>query len=305
MAFTAPKHFTSINNALESLFGEGTKISQTDRVFGGDINDAYKLTLTNNARIFMKTNLIKNAAFFQAEALGLQAIAQTNCIGTPRILGIGTQAGADVYSFLLLEWIEECRPVSDYWELFAGQLAGMHQAPTNDFVPRGTYGFLQDNFIGAGKQCNAARDSWISFFRDCRLEPQLRSADRYFDTADRKRILKLLDRLGDFLTEPDRPSLLHGDLWSGNFMTGSDGRAWLIDPAAYVGHAEADLAMTELFGGFSHAFYTAYKEVFPLQPGYKDRRDLYNLYHLLNHLNLFGGSYLAGVLRTVRKYAAR
>lgn len=303
MAFNAPKHFTSMNSALESLFGEGTKIVRSDRVFGGDINDAYGLTLSNGARIFMKTNTVKNAAFFQAEALGLQAIAQTGCIGTPRILGSGTQAGADRYSFLLLEWIEGKPPVKDYWELFARQLAEMHQAPAEDFVPDGTYGFWQDNFIGAGPQKNDARKSWITFFRDCRLEPQFRAAEHYFDSISQKQILKLLDRLGDFLTEPERPSLLHGDLWSGNFMTGSDGRAWLIDPAAYVGHAEADLAMTELFGGFSPAFYAAYREAFPMQPGYKDRRDLYNLYHLLNHLNLFGGSYLAGVLRTVRRYA--
>lgn len=302
MAFTTPQHFTSINSALASLLGEDTKIAQSDRVFGGDINDAYRLTLTNGERIFMKSNTLKNAVFFQAEALGLQAIAQTGCIGTPRILGSGTQAGADGYSFLLLEWIDGEPPVKDYWELFAYQLAKMHQAPAEAFVPGGTYGFLQDNFIGAGPQCNAARNSWITFFRDCRLAPQFRAADHYFDASDRKRILKLLDRLGDFLTEPERPSLLHGDLWSGNFMTGSDGRAWLIDPAAYVGHAEADLSMTELFGGFSHAFYAAYREAYPMQPGYKDRRDLYNLYHLLNHLNLFGGSYLAGVLRTVRKY---
>ena len=305
MAFTAPKQFTSTNGALESLFGEGTKIVRSDRVFGGDINDAYGLTLTNGARIFMKSNTIKNAAFFQAEALGLQALAQTGCIGTPRILGSGTQAGTNGYAFLLLEWIDGKSPVKEYWELFAGQLAKMHQAATDDFVPNGTYGFLQDNFIGAGPQCNAARDSWVSFFRDCRLEPQFRMADCYFDAADRKRILALLDHLGNYLIEPDSPSLLHGDLWSGNFMTGSDGRAWLIDPAAYVGHAESDLAMTELFGGFSPVFYAAYRESYPLQPGYKDRRDLYNLYHLLNHLNLFGGSYLAGVLRTVRKYAAR
>lgn len=304
MPFTAPKHFTSLNNALESLFGEDTKIMQSDRVFGGDINDAYSLTLSNGERIFMKTNTIKNAAFFQAEALGLQAIAQTGCIGTPRILGSGTQAGTNGYAFLLLEWIDGKPPVKDYWELFAGQLSKMHQAPTKDFVPNGNYGFLQDNFIGAGPQCNAARDSWVTFFRDCRLEPQFRMADRYFDAADRKRILTLLDHLENYLIEPDFPSLLHGDLWSGNFMTGSDGRAWLIDPAAYVGHAEADLAMTELFGGFSPIFYAAYREAYPLQPSYKDRRDLYNLYHLLNHLNLFGGSYLAGVLRTVRRYAS-
>ena len=102
--------------------------------------------------------------------------------------------------------------------------------------------------------------------------------------------------------EPPRPSLLHGDLWSGNFITGSDGQAWLIDPAVYVGHAEADLAMTELFGGFHPRFYAAYREVNPLQPGYELRRDLYNLYHLLNHLNLFGRGYLLSVLRILNRY---
>ena len=114
----------------------------------------------------------------------------------------------------------------------------------------------------------------------------------------------LLDHLDQYLTEPAFPSLLHGDLWGGNFVTGPDGHAWLIDPAVYVGHFEADLAMTELFGGFKRAFYDAYREANEIPPGYYDRRDLYNLYHLLNHLNLFGGSYLAPVRDTLRRYAS-
>lgn len=303
MSFTLPQHFTSMDSALESLFGEGTKIARSERISGGDINDAYGLTLTNGAHIFMKSNTVKNATFFTAEAIGLHAIAKTGCIGTPRILCSGTETGRNGYSFLLLEWIEGRRPISDYWEIFARQLADMHRASAKDFVPNGRYGFIQDNYIGAREQKNAARESWIDFFRDCRLEPQFQAAHSYFNADERKRILTLLDHLDDFLTEPEQPSLLHGDLWSGNFMTGSDGRAWLIDPAAYVGHAEADLAMTELFGGFSPTFYAAYREDSSMQPGYHDRRDLYNLYHLLNHLNLFGGSYLSSVQRTVRRYA--
>ena len=127
-------------------------------------------------------------------------------------------------------------------------------------------------------------------------------AEQYFEASERRMINNLLERLDTLLIEPEYPSLLHGDLWSGNFMTGDDGKAWLIDPAVYVGHAEADIAMTELFGGFSEEFYSAYRETAPMQAGYEDRRDLYNLYQLLNHLNMFGGSYLSSVRRIVRRY---
>ena len=127
-------------------------------------------------------------------------------------------------------------------------------------------------------------------------------AQRYFDASVRRRFDRLLDRLDTLLAEPDRPSLLHGDLWSGNILQGSDGKAWLIDPAVYVGHAEADLAMTELFGRLPAAFYGAYREVNPVFPDYAGRRDLYNLYHLLNHLNLFGPGYYASVLAALGRY---
>lgn len=171
----------------------------------------------------------------------------------------------------------------------------MHQASTAGMVSNGKYGFDCDNYIGRRRQVNTGYDSWIGFFRDCRLEPQFQDADRYFDREDWKRIGRFLDHIDDILVEPEYPSLLHGDLWSGNVITGNDGGAWLIDPAVYVGHAEADLAMTELFGGFPQAFYDAYKEAAPLQPGYERRRDVYNLYHLLNHLNMFGRMYLPEV----------
>ena len=279
-----------LNDTLSSIFG--ATLSGASPVLGGDINDAFHLTLTDRTRVFMKANRSASPAFFRAEADGLRAISATNAIRVPRVIGTGQddRFGA----FLLLEWVEPARQKPDYWEAFGHELADMHNAKAARF------GWDSDNYIGAGNQINTRRDSWVEFFRDCRLAPQFQKAMHCFDAADRRRITRLLDHLDTCLTEPAHPSLLHGDLWSGNFITGSDGHAWLIDPAVYVGHAEADLAMTELFGGFHSAFYGAYREVNPIEPGYGQRRDLYNLYHLLNHLNLFGNSYLGSVLNVVR-----
>lgn len=324
-----PQHFTSLEDALHSLFGSGIQIEKAGRIAGGDINDAYRLALSDGTHIFMKANTKENASFFTAEAAGLSAIAQTGAIGTPKVLCSGTDAGGEGsffqrigsgtgfgmrvgtgvgkdkgHAFLLLEFIGNSRRIPNYWEIFAQELAAMHQAQTAGLVPGGTYGFAKDNYIGAGHQDNMVHNSWISFFRECRLEPQVRRAAGYFGQAGLKKIMRLLDRVDRILVEPEHPSLLHGDLWSGNAITGNDGKAWLIDPAAYVGHAEADLAMTELFGGFPREFYAAYEKAAPLQPGYGGRRDLYNLYHLLNHLNLFGRTYLGAVQGIVEGYGA-
>ncbi len=297
----APQHFNSLTDALCSLFGRETKIEQTIRISGGDINEAYGLVLTGGKRIFMKSNTMENASLFVAEADGLSAIARTKTIGTPQILGLGTDEDRGGYSFLLLEFISGRDRVTDYWEDFARQLSDMHHASTVGLTASGNYGFNADNYIGMRRQINAGYDRWTEFFRDCRLEPQFRDAERYFDKEDWKRISRMLDHLDEILIEPESPSLLHGDLWGGNVITGNDGRAWLIDPAVYVGHAEADLAMTELFGGFPRNFYDAYQEVAPLQPDYEHRRDVYNLYHLLNHLNMFGRMYLSEVRSIVRR----
>jgi len=303
MAATTVQHFISLVDALYSLYGDGIRIAGVDRITGGDINQAYGLRLTDGTYIFMKTNEKQNISFFTCEAAGLDAIARTKAIGTPRILCSGTDEDRGGYSFLLLEFIRGGRQIAGYWETLAQQLAAMHRAPAEDFVSGGGYGFSHDNYIGARQQVNARHDSWIAFFRDCRLEPQFRHAEHFFGTSDRKKITKLLDHLDKYLVEPERPSLLHGDLWSGNVMTGSDGSAWLIDPAVYVGHAEADIAMTELFGGFPRKFYAAYREAGFLPPGYCDRRELYNLYQLLNHLNMFGYMYLPSVNHIVRRYS--
>lgn len=303
MAFTVPPFFSSIKDALAALFGNNVKIAHSCKVSGGDINEAFSLKLTDGSHIFMKSNTKENIGFFTAEAMGLQAVAQTGTIQTPHILCCGTEEAQGGYSFLLLEFINGKHRIEAYWQTFAEQLAAMHNSPAAEFVPDGNYGFIQDGYIGATKQHNTPQANWVAFFRDCRLKPQFEAAACYFDIATLRQIDSLLDHLDKFLEEPEHPSLLHGDLWSGNFITGNDGKAWLIDPAAYVGHAEADIAMTELFGGFPPAFYDAYAKAAPLQPGYSRRRDLYNLYHLLNHLNLFGRTYLPSVKRVIAEYS--
>lgn len=271
----APQYFTSLKQALSTIGEDG---------------------------VFIKTYNRRDASFFEAEVTGLEAIARTGAIGTPRIFGCGINADKTGESFLLLEFLHGGKRIPDYWETLGHQLADMHRAETGDYVSGGKYGFFCDNYIGEGTQINTPHESWVSFFRDCRLEPQFQRAARYFNKEDLRKIRLLLDRIEDFLTEPEHPSLLHGDLWAGNVLAGNDGRAWLIDPAVYVGHAEADIAMTELFGGFPAAFYDAYRESGMLPPDYRNRRDLYNLYHLLNHLNLFGGGYLSSVKQVLGKY---
>ena len=176
------------------------------------------------------------------------------------------------------------------------------RGPVIGFHKEKKYGFLHDNYIGAGYQDNTPEDTWKDFFINRRLRPQFDRAASYWSSEDRKKIDLFLERVDRYLAEPDHPSLLHGDLWGGNYMIDSERRPWLIDPAAYVGHAEADLAMTELFGGFDRRFYGAYREAAGIDSGYRDRRDLYNLYHLLNHLNLFGGSYMYSVRTIIDRY---
>jgi fructosamine-3-kinase len=298
------KHFTSLPGALAGLYGTDTRIVRTDRLSGGDINKAYGLTLSNGVHVFMKANAMENAGFFTAEAAGLAAIATAKKIGTPKILCTGTDPGEKAgYSFLLLVYVESRGKIESYWETFARELASLHTADCSGFVHGGKFGFTQDNYIGATEQINRARSTWVDFFRDCRLVPQFKRASRYFDSSMSAKITKLLDHLDSYMAEPVQPSLLHGDLWGGNVLCGSDGKAWLIDPACYCGSCEADIAMTQLFGGFPETFYKAYEEVNPFQPGYEDRRDLYNLYQLLNHLNIFGTSYLEPVCSIVDEYA--
>lgn len=295
----------SLDSAIATLFGTDVRIVSKRPVYGGDINEAYRLSLSDGSAVFMKCNAPKNLAFFQAEAEGLKALRKTKTIGVPTVLGIGTDK-KQKQSFLLMEYLEAAPKIKGYYEIFGRELAALHCADTSAFITSDNpcpFGFTADNYIGATPQSNTPKENWIAFFRDCRLLPQMQMAEKYFDSKMSRQCEKLSAHLDKYLIEPKFPSLIHGDLWSGNAACGPDGKAWIFDPAAYVGHYEAELAMTELFGGYPAAFYRAYHEINPIDSGYPERKMLYNLYHLLNHLNLFGTSYLGAVQQILNRYA--
>lgn len=290
----------NLNEAVEQIRGKGVRIVSRQPVFGGDINRAYALQLSDGSVLFMKANDRQKFAIFEGEAESLDFIRQTRTVRSPEVLALGTDG--DI-SFLLLEYIRSGRKSKSSSEELGIGFAKMHMAETSAFVKGGKYGALHDHLLGSGIQDNTPMDSWVRFFSECRLRPHFEKASHYFDNQTRKQIETFLNKLDRYLTEPEHPSLLHGDLWAGNYMVDNEGHPWLIDPAAYVGHAEADLAMTELFGGFDSTFYEAYQNTIRLDPGYHDRRDIYNLYHLVKHLNLFGTSYLPPVKAILRKYS--
>lgn len=299
--------FHSLEDAVQAAFGESAVILRSDSILGGDINDAYRVTLSDGQKIFVKTNLTGNLNFFLTEAEGLEALGATRKIKVPEVLGYGIDERRGC-SFLVMEYIENAPRTEAYWERFGHQLAELHRAECGLFVDpkdaKQKYGFSEDNYIGAGPQKNDPSERWIEFYRECRLLPQIRRAERYLDLSVRRKADRLLDHLDSYLREPEFPSLLHGDLWSGNMMCGPGGSAWIIDPAAYVGDFEADLAMTQLFGSLPGTFYAAYSEINPIdREGYPERRKLYDLYHLLNHLNLFGAGYLGSVVEIINRFA--
>lgn len=290
------ERYDSLAAALQAVH-PASLLSSQSRVGGGDINEAYVLHFEDGTSLFMKQNRKSCLPFFETEIRGLEAMRQTHTIQIPKLFGYGTDG---IHAFLLMECLDGARRIPGFWDVFARELADMHKAPTEALITG--FGFPTDNFIGSTPQVNQPCDSWIEFFRSQRLLPMIERTKDYFDEKELRQLYELAGRVSEFLVEPIKPSLLHGDLWAGNFMTGPDGKAWLIDPATYVGHAEADIAMTELFGGFPSEFYRAYRKYGLMQEGYEKRRNLYNLYHLLNHVHLFGYGYVPQVNRIVHQY---
>ena len=271
------------------------KIERIQSVSGGDISEAYLLE-TETERFFCKINHGENGyELFKAEKIGLQAIAQSKTISVPNIL---LCEPLEKGGFLVMDYIEPKRPTETDYELLGHQLAALHHNTTQD-----KFGFSSDNYIGNLEQSNSNHTQWAEFYVQERLAPQLQLAkdtgrlnDNEIPSGN-----QLLTTCKNLFTDT-KPSLLHGDLWSGNYLISENGTPYLIDPAVYYGHHEVDIAMTRLFGGFGASFYNAYQEHFAPLGNEKERTDIYQLYYLLVHLNLFGNSYKASVTEILRRY---
>lgn len=289
---------TSLDGAIQMAVGVERRGSGHS-IGGGSINRASRVDLVDGRSLFVKENDLSHTGLFEEEARGLLALRAATGPRAPEVYGFFDDGRSQ---FLLIEWIEQGTRSAGFFPRFGQELAAMHRSNRDTRC-----GFDRDNHIGATEQPNGRLNDWHEFFSERRIGFQARLArDRgLLDRATAMRADRLSSRLPALLPPPDggEASILHGDLWGGNYLVGEAGEPVLIDPAVYYGHREADLAMTELFGGFGDAFYRAYEDEWPLEPGYRDRRDIYNLYHLLNHLNLFGSSYHGQCVAILQRYS--
>ena len=279
----------SIQNATNETF----ELLGVDDISGGDINRVYLLKGLES-KYFVKINKAELIDMFETEALGLLALSATKTLKIPKVISYGT---VENHAFLVLEYIELYSLQGNSSQELGQKLAELHQKKQNYF------GWEQDNFIGHNSQKNTQTESWLAFWQEQRLGAQLELAKRNGYLGDLQNLGRdVILRVPDFFENyTPQPSLLHGDLWSGNAAATRSGQAVIYDPACYYGDREADIAMTELFGGFGADFYQAYESIWPLDSGYSKRKSLYNLYHILNHLNLFGRSYLSQSEMMMRK----
>lgn len=277
----------AVGAAIARATGAAFTAKRWRDVAGGDIHAA-SIVEDGARRFFVKANRVENLPMFEAEAAALDALAATHTLRVPRPVVSGSAEGR---AFLVLEYLD--LQGSGHATRLGEQLAHLHR------IPQPRFGWAQDNWIGTTPQPNPFGNDWVVFWRDARLGVQ-------FDRAARNGHGGVLQRDGEalranlasfFVGYVPAPSLLHGDLWGGNHGYLPDGTPVLFDPASYLGDRECDLAMTELFGGFAAGFHAAYRATWPLDPGYAVRRTLYNLYHVLNHANLFGGGYAAQAAR--------
>ena len=276
--------------AIEKKLGQGIRFLAPAP--GGSFDLTRTAVLDDGRRVFLKANETPRPGAFAAEARGLEALGLVGIFRLPEVHAVSER-------FLVLEWIESGKSTAGFWERFGRRFADLHRRTAGSGC-----GFPIDGYLGATPQPNTPGDDWCDFWRLHRLGHQLElaSAAGLLDPDLVRLGHRLMDRLDTWLSEVVDPmSLLHGDLWSGNSLVDAKGEPVLLDPAVYHGHREADLAMTRLFGGFPERFYAAYEDVWPLEPGWQTRFEIYQLYHLLNHLNLFGGSYRSGCLEALER----
>lgn len=263
---------------------------------GGCISDSSIIHTNSGEKYFLKINQNHPIDMFSKEANGLREITNSNSVRVPKVLLVGEH-------FILLECVEGKSKVKKFFEDFGVRFAMMHKFENS------TFGFFEDNYIGSTLQKNipdeSEKNSWIKFYFNKRLLFQFKLAERngYVDSELRKGFIQLEKMINAIIgSNVENPCLLHGDLWGGNYIVDENGCACVIDPAVYYGNREADLAMTKLFGGFPKEFYLSYNEFYPLQDGYDYRENIYKLYHVLNHLNLFGSGYYAQALSLIKYY---
>jgi len=272
-----------------------TPVKEIISTGGGCINQTYKITTDIN-HFFCKVNSAsKFPHLFQKEKNGLALIEKQNIIKVPKVIDCGI---LDDQQILILEWIEEGTKDDQFWKIFGEQLASLHQISSEQF------GLDEDNFMGSIPQSNKQHQSWISFFKEERLQPLVKTciSNKLLSLNHEAQFQFFYQRLPQIFND-EKPALVHGDLWSGNFMCNNQGQPALIDPAIYFGHRSVDLGMTTLFGGFDKKFYDAYHYYHPLPINYKEQWKACNLYPLLIHLILFGKTYLAEIQQTLDRFA--
>lgn len=287
-----------ITRSMREALGESFAIASARAQGGGDIHEAAVIE-TTMGDFFVKWHPEVPADLFAVEAYSLERLrAACDELTVPKPIAHRAPT-ADTPGFLVMEHLAPGQPAASFDETLGRGLAEMHRHTAD------AWGFARDTYCGTTPQPNAWRADWVAFYRDQRLAPLLErcAARRRLHPGDRAAFERLLIRLDDLLhTDEARPALIHGDLWRGNVHTMADGRPAILDPAAYFGHREAELGMMRLFGGFSARTWGAYREAWPLEPGFEQRLELYELYHLMNHYLLFGGSYGARAFAIARRW---
>lgn len=288
--------WSALSGDISRALGVTCAFAPERAVAGGCINECH-LWQSAAGPLFIKSGPAERLVLFEAEAEGLRELANAQAVRVPQPLGWGVCEGS---AWLALEWIEAGAPTPAADAALGRQLATLHRVT----APR--FGWHRDNFIGTTPQPNASDSGWVAFLRERRLRFQLDLGTRQgWAGALRPRGELLLEHLGAFFTSyRPVPSLLHGDLWGGNWLADAAGRPVIFDPAVYYGDREADIAMTRLFGGFGPRFYSAYVAEWPLDAAAGTRRGLYDLYHLFNHANLFGGGYPAQAAQVIARLLA-